>query len=247
MKRWAGVLTALGIACAPGSASAAVVYMYPTGDEFSPGRVSMKLTADPGEAIRGEIVGTDPVQNNLPYTPGPRSVRISLDAGTLTTVPATDAQIPCEIRSAQEAVCRAGDGHIGAVRSTLADANDNLVLSSAGAPIPWFVDAKAGVDSILLSRGTVGGFRWGSEPYIRGGAGNDRITVLGDPTAPGSYSMIVWGEGGNDTIRTANGQIDQVYCGEGSDTWINDPLDEPIYPAEVTECETAGPTLWPAA
>jgi len=167
---------------------------------------------------------------------------VSNEAGQLSTVSGADGRVPCEIVTVHEAVCRYDQDYIGAVDFTLGGGNDNLVLGSRGTPTAFFVEANAGNDSILLVRGTLGSFRSCCNPTIRGGPGDDRITIpppSGD--LPAWHYMTVWGDEGSDTIFTANGMFDQVYCGDGTDTWINEPIDRPIYPAENTDCETAGP------
>jgi Ca2+-binding RTX toxin-like protein len=67
---------------------------------------------------------------------------------------------------------------------------------------------------------------------LDGGPGNDKLK-------PGRGGGFVLGGPGRDVIRAANGKVDQLSCGGGSDKAYVDQkdVDNASYPFTMTDCE----------
>ena len=67
------------------------------------------------------------------------------------------------------------------------------------------------------------------------GEGSDYLALNLTTTLGLPRGSIVYGGGGNDTLRTTNGARDTVDCGPGTDSVVRDPNDV------LTNCETVTP------
>jgi hypothetical protein len=182
-----------------------------------------------------------------------------------TFVPGPDN--PCRIDSPHHAACVASGGpnvpgdsysytSYSEIDIATGDGNDSVEVNDPLNPIITLVATGAGNDHLTLGNVWDWYYQGGGQSL---GPGNDVADIGPSPVtaapwrgvgggSPNVDGLTIFADAGNDTINTLNGSLDQVLCGDGTDTLQADPTDRNRFssgygPPIANDCEQRTPPM----